>query len=642
MEVNTKRIMCIVPNGATTDNRVVREAESLKKAGHEVLLVGLKLSNVPGSTAYTPGGVFVKRIDWRYDAYLKVALTYAVLALPIVAITGIIISYAVLWFYTAIILPLILVAFDNLGYLFLLIGDSVGLVPPADASNSQVKTDSVSGAAFRLLTNEPVLFHLLSVGFLMIVGVVAAKVLNIRGVINSILILVTDLLKPISRRFQVAKSYSAGESLEANFLNRLISSNNSFLRSVHDFVAQRHITKARMRGFVAVGLEFQPDIIQCHEIGCLMAATKLKKQIGCKVIYEAHEIYDDLANASTSLSAQYKRIHAQHLGSVDAFVTVNKHIGQYYSRHYPGLPEPVILPNSVYPKNFEYDGRLHEAAKLPSDAKILLYQGGFSPNRGLEILVEAAYELPEDWYVVLMGKGSLESDLQELSHYHFLKMKTKWRRKKLLEYRSLSAEKQDRLMVASPRVVGDNEDFPSETSIESHLLSKVQSFDELNSIVSDIIQLRDIEWEVEAEASVSKEFANIEISGIFNKVRFVPMAPHSELIEWTCGASIGVIPYENVGLNHWYCSPNKIWEYPNAGVPILSSRLSFLTYMLEKWSIGWTISSDPKAQDIVSAIRNIDNRELAEKVKNCKRFISKDNYLVHETRLLNLVEELGS
>ena len=103
MEVNTKRIMCIVPNGATTDNRVVREAESLKKAGHEVLLVGLKLSNVPGSTAYTPGGVFVKRIDWRYDAYLKVALTYAVLALPIVAITGIIISYAVLWFYTAII-----------------------------------------------------------------------------------------------------------------------------------------------------------------------------------------------------------------------------------------------------------------------------------------------------------------------------------------------------------------------------------------------------------------------------------------------------------------------------------------------------------------------------------------------------------
>src|SRR5690606_10664221 len=52
-------------------------------------------------------------------------------------------------------------------------------------------------------------------------------------------------------------------------------------------------------------------------------------------------------------------------------------------------------------------------------------------------------------------------------------------------------------------------------------------------------------------------------------VRFVPPAPQTELPLWTAGGTIGVIPYENVGLNHWFCTPNKLWEYPNAGVPVL-------------------------------------------------------------------------
>ena len=45
----------------------------------------------------------------------------------------------------------------------------------------------------------------------------------------------------------------------------------------------------------------------------------------------------------------------------------------------------------------------------------------------------------------------------------------------------------------------------------------------------------------------------------------IPPAPADSLAKWTAGADVGIIPYENTGLNHLYCTPNKLWEFPNAG-----------------------------------------------------------------------------
>ncbi len=52
-----------------------------------------------------------------------------------------------------------------------------------------------------------------------------------------------------------------------------------------------------------------------------------------------------------------------------------------------------------------------------------------------------------------------------------------------------------------------------------------------------------------------------------SKVRFIPPAPQKELKSWTQGATLGIIPYEGKMLNHWIATPNKLWEYPSAGVP---------------------------------------------------------------------------
>ena len=103
----------LVPNGATTDNRGVREAESLQSAGHEILLVGLRLPALPGGEALTPKGVRVKRIDWRYRAFSQIAILYAAILLPLLAIVAITAGILAWSFYNDFVAPTAALIFDS-------------------------------------------------------------------------------------------------------------------------------------------------------------------------------------------------------------------------------------------------------------------------------------------------------------------------------------------------------------------------------------------------------------------------------------------------------------------------------------------------------------------------------------------------
>ena len=122
----------------------------------------------------------------------------------------------------------------------------------------------------------------------------------------------------------------------------------------------------------------------------------------------------------------------------------------------------------------------------------------------------------------------------------------------------------------------------------------------------------------------------------------MPPVARDELEQWTQGASIGIIPYENDGLNHWFCSPNKLWEYPNAGVPILASCMPELRNVIQGAGIGWLLPPDHKAGDIARVISKIADEDIAEKRENCARHIERDNWRVYEKRLVECFNGLES
>lgn len=61
-----------------------------------------------------------------------------------------------------------------------------------------------------------------------------------------------------------------------------------------------------------------------------------------------------------------------------------------------------------------------------------------------------------------------------------------------------------------------------------------------------------------------------------DRVHFVDHIPSDALIAWTLAADVGVIPYQAVDFNHYACSPNKLFEYISAGLPLIVNDLPFL------------------------------------------------------------------
>ncbi len=311
--------------------------------------------------------------------------------------------------------------------------------------------------------------------------------------------------------------------------------------------------RQRTEDIVRLARSLQPDIVHCHDVRSLPAGTMLKQATGCLLVYDAHEIYEELAQASPAAVDEFRRIHVEHLPLADGFVTINESIAGWYAEHYPALPPATTVMNAtVRAAPFAYDGRLHTAAGLPAGAKILLYQGGYAEKRGLEALVASAGHIPGDWTLVMMGFGGLESRLRQLA------------------------------------------------------------------------------------ADVNAATAGVRPA----PVRFVPPVAQAELAQASAGATVGIIPYENTGLNHWFCTPNKLWEYPNAGVPVLVSPFPELRRFVEQFGYGWLLPEGADETALGRQLASLTEAQLAAARAACAVFSDAESWAKYETRLVALYEKL--
>jgi glycosyltransferase involved in cell wall biosynthesis len=94
-------------------------------------------------------------------------------------------------------------------------------------------------------------------------------------------------------------------------------------------------------------------------------------------------------------------------------------------------------------------------------------------------------------------------------------------------------------------------------------------------------------------------------------VHFGGFIPPSELLRYTAHADLGIIPYEDGGLlNMRYCTPNKLFEFIEAGVPICASDLPELARVVVENNIG-AVYLMRSPDDIAAAIQ--DCRHLCER-----------------------------
>jgi len=152
-------------------------------------------------------------------------------------------------------------------------------------------------------------------------------------------------------------------------------------------------------------------------MGIPVAHAIADQQLGDpRVIYDARDIYMDAANLARMrgpvrwvIAREEKRWARR----ADRVVTVNEPYAEVMASRF-GVPKPLIVLNCSYrftpPEPPER--RFHDHLGLPASTRVVLYQGGFSLDRGIEQLFDAIRAI-DDATLVLMGYGLQEEAYRE-------------------------------------------------------------------------------------------------------------------------------------------------------------------------------------------------------------------------------------
>ena len=144
-------------------------------------------------------------------------------------------------------------------------------------------------------------------------------------------------------------------------------------------------------------------------------ALGLAKRDHARVVYDARDIYMDAANLARMTGPMRTFLARAERGwarGADRVVTVNRPYAEVMADRF-GVPLPLIVLNCSY----RFDPpeprprRLHEALGLEEATRVVLYQGGFSRDRGIEELIEAIPSVPGA-VLALLGYGVLEEQLR--------------------------------------------------------------------------------------------------------------------------------------------------------------------------------------------------------------------------------------
>ena len=87
-----------------------------------------------------------------------------------------------------------------------------------------------------------------------------------------------------------------------------------------------------------------------------------------------------------------------------------------------------------------------------------------------------------------------------------------------------------------------------------------------------------------------------------DRVRFLPRMPYQQMMAYTQLSELGFVLDKDTNLNYRFCLPNKLFDFIQAGVPIVASHLVEIEKIINKYHIGLFIP-DHQPESIAETIK---------------------------------------
>jgi glycosyltransferase involved in cell wall biosynthesis len=152
------------------------------------------------------------------------------------------------------------------------------------------------------------------------------------------------------------------------------------------------------------------DVYHAHDLNTLVPAIAAARRHGARVVYDAHELYPDLTGLAPRESQRWRRVEERSIRSADEVVVPSSALGEELVRRY-GIGSPHVVMNCPDVSHAPSRGDGVLSALRREGETLVVYSGGYTPNRGLENLVRAADRLP-GCRLAMLGWGPLEPRLR--------------------------------------------------------------------------------------------------------------------------------------------------------------------------------------------------------------------------------------
>ncbi|MDN5349406.1 MAG: hypothetical protein PWQ54_802 [Bacteroidales bacterium] len=123
------------------------------------------------------------------------------------------------------------------------------------------------------------------------------------------------------------------------------------------------------------------------------------------------------------------------------------------------------------------------------------------------------------------------------------------------------------------------------------------------------------------------------------KVRFLGKMPYQQMMQYTQAADLGFTLDKDTNLNYRFSLPNKLFDYIQAGTPVIASNLPEVRNIIETYKIGKIVGNLTPENIAQVVCECIDNKELMKFWRNNLTFAARKLCWENEEKVLLKVYE---